>query len=1191
MRGKAPGAHRATMTATMVVLTAATAAGPIETEAATPRTSGAPVSTAAAAAGPTHAISPPGESWLDPEILRLSTGEGLITWQDGVSRDIWVARLDPHTGLPDLASRWRMGTEAAPLTSTYNGPEFGVDARGWSVYYSQGATGTQAARGWLEGGKPAHEVLTRGSEHFTPLATKHEGASSTRLLLLRRPPSWGTAGWLDVASPDDGHDIAFLAARTDGDLRWIDGTFAYVANFHPAHPGQLAVVDTATGEVTRVSEETGRISDPYGWKAPEAAGSLFVLGVLDDTELVVWSRVGDVWVPYRRWRPPAGAPPFIGSPEPFVANGRSYVSLSLATSADVRPGLTDQQIWVIGVAPDNPFETRCDDGRPAPVTRVDPEVFVGARQAFVYYYDLSAAASVAYRCALDIGGAGPSLRTILASETDPAIDDILGAHLVAIGPQAARNGRLLVFYPGTRATPDRYSLFLARAAELGYHAISLAYDNRQSVNFDLCPGQPDDCYEDVRLEVLLGIESGHSPPDVDPDNAAFHRLSRLLSYLHARFPSEGWDAYLQAGKPRWERIVVAGHSQGGGHAAMTARLHETAGALLFSATEPKAWTSTSFATPADRFFALAHAKEPIFAGIVRSWANIGIPGLPTGVEATPPPFLGSHRLTTATEECLGDPESDAYYHNCPVVDDFIALTPDGTPPLLEVWDTMLEARAPRRTVVPIVLDVASGTARYTTELSLANPGASDATVELRYTASLGDKLGSGTVSESVPAGGQVRFADALSALRARGLAIPEDGPQGGVLVVETLGAGVIATARTTTGVAAPEGRAGVAYVGLGESERRTGAATVFGLRSTATDRSNLAILSTSDEPVVVRVTAFDGDTGATAVLEEAMTLPAYGWLQIDGVLDRAGFGNGWVTVERTSSTGSFSAYGVVNDNVTNDGSFVPPVSASEAAQGTITLPVLVEAGAFQSELVVANRGSASARLVLGYVESLSPSGGTGGEVVLDVPAGRQLILPDALEALRSRGLAIGAKGTGTFAGALRASVSGVAAGEVFLGARTGSKAPSGGQFGVFTPGVSSGQTASTEACVYGLAADSLNRTNVAVLHAGGADSGPVTVSLQVHDGSSGGAAAGEALELTLSPGQWAQPPGFFEAAGVTNGYVRITRLFGTAPWVAYGVVNDGGKAGERTGDGAYVPAVAPAEPAGAAAAWRAHRPR
>jgi len=69
-----------------------------------------------------------------------------------------------------------------------------------------------------------------------------------------------------------------------------------------------------------------------------------------------------------------------------VAGGRSYVSLSLGTAPDARPGATDEQIWVVGVTPGQPFAARCDDGQAAPVTRLDPEVFVGAEQVFVYYF-------------------------------------------------------------------------------------------------------------------------------------------------------------------------------------------------------------------------------------------------------------------------------------------------------------------------------------------------------------------------------------------------------------------------------------------------------------------------------------------------------------------------------------------------------------------------------------------------------------------------------------------------------------------------------------------------------------------------------------------------------------------------------------------------------------------------------------
>ncbi|MEO8587558.1 MAG: hypothetical protein ABI584_15435, partial [Acidobacteriota bacterium] len=48
--------------------------------------------------------------------------------------------------------------------------------------------------------------------------------------------------------------------------------------------------------------------------------------------------------------------------------------------------------------------------------------------------------------------------------------------------------------------------------------------------------------------------------------------------------------------------------------------------------------------------------------------------------------------------------------------------------------------------------------------------------------------------------------------------------------------------------------------------------------------------------------------------------------------------------------------------------------------------------------------------------------------------------------------------------------------------------------------------------------------------------------------------------------------------GVESGWVEITRASGTGPWLAYGVVNDGGNPGKRTGDGAYVPMRLPSPP-------------
>ncbi len=489
-------------------------------------------------------------------------------------------------------------------------------------------------------------------------------------------------------------------------------------------------------------------------------------------------------------------------------------------------------------------------------------------------------------------------------------------------------------------------------------------------------------------------------------------------------------------------------------------------------------------------------------------------------------------------------------------------------------------------LLPIVLDVSSSSAHYATELALTNNTAARLDLTMLYTASLGSKQGSGTVTDSLAPGEQKRIADVLSYLREKGLAIPPataQPQQGGTLLVAFQGAGPIdpklvsATARTAALTAAPQpaGRAGLAYSGLLEAETSTSSVTVYGLRSSPSDRTNLAVFNTSGDPVTLKVTVCSGTgDGRCVVVRPAETLPPYGWLQYGSneILDATGISKGWAIVEQTSTSGSFGAYGVINDNTTNDGSFVLPAGGSPSAS-TLTLPVLVETPAFRSELILANKGAAATAFALIYLESISPSSGAPGWIVVQVPARQQLIIPDAIDYLRKNGVDIGAKDAASYGGALRVSLPPNAAGNVFVGARTASRspAPEGGQFGLFTPCVFPGQEASTEAWLYGLRADSENRTNVAVLNAGGDSTGPVLLQLQAYDGDAGGAPKGSPVFVSLVPGQWAQPPDFFRNSGVTNGWVKVTRMSGTAPWITYAVVNDGASPGERTGDGAYVP--------------------
>jgi hypothetical protein len=487
-------------------------------------------------------------------------------------------------------------------------------------------------------------------------------------------------------------------------------------------------------------------------------------------------------------------------------------------------------------------------------------------------------------------------------------------------------------------------------------------------------------------------------------------------------------------------------------------------------------------------------------------------------------------------------------------------------------------------LVPVVVDAVSPFAHFTTELVLTNRTSSPLTVQLGYTAASG--VGSGTVPTTLGAGEQRVISDVLEALRQAGLPIPpcSQGAQVGTVRVSVptpagsrrpmLAASQLlgVTARTLNATAAPHpaGTAGVAYSALAEADCARDSVIVYGLRTSYSDRSNLAILNTSDQPVTLRLTAHSGAfNGGVAVINEGHALGPYEWYQYSRVLEGTGIDNGWVTVERVGGSGTFSAYGVINDNQTSDGSFVPPVLAGASGR-QITVPVLVETPQFRSELVLTNRSDVTIAVKLTYVESLAPQLGEGGTIYLYLSAHEQKILSNAIGELRRFGLAIGPAGAASYAGALLADIGTAALANVYVGARTAAQSPGGGQFGLFTPGVHSGQEASDRAYVFGLRADADNRSNVALLNTGGSQAGPVTLQVEVLDGANG-LPAGSPETVTLQPGRWTQLGGLLGNKGVSNGWVRVTRTSGSAPWVVYGVVNDGGQPGQRTGDGAYIP--------------------
>lgn len=480
-------------------------------------------------------------------------------------------------------------------------------------------------------------------------------------------------------------------------------------------------------------------------------------------------------------------------------------------------------------------------------------------------------------------------------------------------------------------------------------------------------------------------------------------------------------------------------------------------------------------------------------------------------------------------------------------------------------------------VVPVVLDVRSGTAHYLTELTLTNRGPAPADLLLAYRGSLGSA--SGAVAETLPGATQRTIPDVVAFLAARGVAFPglaDGAPHAGTLRVSVpdAAAGEVAIlARTTSPTSAPhpEGAAGLAYLAATPSAGFAGRAVVHGLRASGSERSNLAVFNPGTSPVTVRIVAASGSgDGREVTVADGLALAAGEWRQVDGILAAAGLAQGWAAVERTSG-GSFGAYGVVNDGGTNDGSFLDAVPDGPTAP-RVTVPVVVETASFRTELVLANRGAAAATLTLEYRETLSPSGGAGGTATVTLGPREQRIVPEALQWLRGLGVAAGPAGSGSFAG--RLVVTGPwGSGPLYAAARVSSPSSGGGAYGVHIPGVATGGELSAEGWLAGLRADAETRTNLAFVHAGVAGTGPLSLELELFDGARGGVRAGAVSTIRLAEGEWLQLSDPLRPLGVATGWARVRRSEGSAPWLAYAVLNDGASPGARTGDGAYVPAL------------------
>ncbi len=202
------------------------------------------------------------------------------------------------------------------------------------------------------------------------------------------------------------------------------------------------------------------------------------------------------------------------------------------------------------------------------------------------------------------------------AQTGTQIKTVWGNHVAYINSKVKPVNRLLLMIVGTGTAANHNIPFFNFAAGAGYHVISIDYKNE--VITTACSNSEDStCFDKFRQEIVFG-EPVSPLVDVDSVNSIYNRFYRLLQYLSEKYPGQGWQQYVKNNSIQWNKITVAGHSQGAGHAAYIGKKFSVNRVLIFAGPQdflakfnvPAGWLSKNGVTPPAKYFAFLHIKDP-----------------------------------------------------------------------------------------------------------------------------------------------------------------------------------------------------------------------------------------------------------------------------------------------------------------------------------------------------------------------------------------------------------------------------------------------------------------------------------------------------------------------------------------------------------------------------------------------------
>jgi hypothetical protein len=358
----------------------------------------------------------------DPEYDSVSLQ---AAWREGTS--LYVTDIDPETGFFKMADRHLIDTGLAAVEEVVNGPEWSSIKDGrprliytksnggrWSISQareeSDGTWDTDVVvssrpddssveleqpnllariRNWFI------DLVPDTEDGYRPIGCQDSDDASPlmKYTIGTRQNRDQANAWMELDPPYSGDRLPEGAQAG----RFVPGQFSIVYSREIDGFLQLIWHDLRTKEETVLTDSPIHKVLPFAINAPEFGGEVLITapetGNINErgyfTSIGVYREVNGVWTLIKRITSSSKKLRGVHSAEPFVFDGRSYVSFLVLNAIDRESGARkdNAEVWIASLDPEDNLLRKVSGI--ARIKRSDPESLVTENEVFIYYTEIA----------------------------------------------------------------------------------------------------------------------------------------------------------------------------------------------------------------------------------------------------------------------------------------------------------------------------------------------------------------------------------------------------------------------------------------------------------------------------------------------------------------------------------------------------------------------------------------------------------------------------------------------------------------------------------------------------------------------------------------------------------------------------------------------------------------------------------